>query len=263
MALQSSSHAKFPAVFQQIIGNKITQLVLWGTIIIGGVGVVFAIIALNGDEQKVKTAFSILQYVIGVLLPLWGTWIGTVLAYYYSKENFESANKSVQQIVDKLTSEKKLATVKAIDTMIAKENLIKQMVGPGEDLTKFKLKEDCIDFVETNKIKRVIILDDKDCAKYVIHRDLISFFITNEIWAGGDVKDLSLKDMYEKGNPDIKSTMDNSVKFIGKNANLLEAKNLMQQYKTCQDVFITENGNPAESILGWITNVTISENSIV
>ena len=168
-----------------------------------------------------------------------------------------------QQIVDKLTSEKKLATVKAIDAMIAKENLIKQVVGPGEDLTKFKLKEDCIDFVETNKIKRVIILDDKDCAKYVIHRDLISFFITNEILTGGDVKDLTLNDMYTKGSVDIKNIMDNSVKFIGKNANLLEAKNLIQQYKTCQDVFITKNGNPDEPILGWITNVTISENSIV
>lgn len=259
----TSPNPKPSTVFQEVIGNKITQLVLWGTIVIGIVGVGFAIVALTMEEPKVKAAFGILQYVMGVLLPLWGTWIGTVLAYYYSKENFESANKSVQQIVDKLTSEKKLATVKAIDAMIAKENLIKQVVGPGEDLTKFKLKEDCIDFVETNKIKRVIILDDKDCAKYVIHRDLVSFFITNEILTGGDVKDLTLNDMYTKGSGDIKNTMDNSVKFIGKKANLLEAKNLIQQYKTCQDVFITENGNPGEPILGWITNVTITENSIV
>lgn len=37
----------------------------------------------------------------------------------------------------------------------------------------------------------------------------------------------------------------------------------MDQNKSCQDVFITKNGNATEPVLGWITNVTISENSLV
>ena len=88
--------------FQQVIGSKITKFVLWGTAIIGLTGIVFAFIAIRSDvtDDKVKQAFSIVQYIFGALLPLWGTWIGTILAYYYSKENFESANKNVQQIVD-------------------------------------------------------------------------------------------------------------------------------------------------------------------
>src|SRR5258707_14126556 len=91
--------------FQEIIGGKINKFVIWGIIIIAVTGVAFAVIVVcnNTDLERVKTAFSILQYVFGALLPLWGTWIGTILAYYYSKQNFESANKSVQQIVDKMT----------------------------------------------------------------------------------------------------------------------------------------------------------------
>ena len=31
-----------------------------------------------------------------ILLPVFATWVGTVLAYYYGRENFESASREVQ-----------------------------------------------------------------------------------------------------------------------------------------------------------------------
>ncbi len=261
MSLKPNKNQQGP--FQEVMGTNITRFVMWGTIIMGIVGISFSIVALNVDETRTKNAFTIIQYVFGVLLPLWGTWIGTILAYYYSKDNFESANKSVQQIVDKFTSEKKLQSVKAKDVMIDREKLIVQVLSQTEDLSKFKLKEDCLDFLKANKIRRVIILDDKDCAKYVIHRDLISYFISSESLVDNSVKGYTLKDMYEKSSTDIKSTFDNSVKFIGEDSSLLEAKNIIQQNKLCQDVFITKNANANEPILGWITDITIAENSIV
>jgi hypothetical protein len=253
-----------PELFQQVIGGKITQMVLWGTILIAVVGIVFAGVALSvDDDAKVKTAFGMLQYIFGALLPLWGTWIGTVLAYYYSKQNFDSANRSIQKIVDKFTSEQKLESVKAKDVMIARARLITQKLSKAEGLSKFNLKEDCLDFIEKNKIKRIVILDEQDRAKYVVHRDLISYFITNEILQGRSVSGYTLEDMYAKGSQEIRDTMDNSVKFISEQANLLEAKQIMMKYKNCRDVFVTLNGIASEPILGWITDVTISENSIV
>ena len=249
--------------FQESMGKQISGIVLWGSVIIGVIGIVFAIYALNSKSTNIDKAFSMLQFVFTALLPLWGTWIGTVLAYYYSKENFKAASDSVKQMVDKLTPDKKLESVKAKDVMIAKDKLIYQTIAAGEDLSKFKLKEDCIDFVTAKSIKRVIILDEKGCAKYAIHRDLISYFITNQTLAGTAVTDFTLKDMYDKGAQDIKDTIDNSVKFISEEANLLEAKGLMEKYKTCQDVFVTKTGDAADAVLGWITNVTISQNSVV
>lgn len=245
------------------IAKTVTYFVLALTALIVLGATIVIVSESNGGANPIDK-FAQYKDVISILLPLWGTWIGTVLAYYFSKDNFESANKSVQQIVDKLSSEKKLSTLKAAEIMIPKSKLINQVMKTGEDLSKFKLKEDCIGFVEKNKIKRVIILDEKDHAKYVIHRDLVSFFITHQVLDGKPVAEgLTLKDMYNLGSPDIKNTMDNSVKFIGENANLLEAKNIFQQFKTCQDVFITKNGSPDEPVLGWITNITIAENSIV
>ena len=248
-----------PPVFnsRERIARVVTYFVLTltGIITLGTIAVIW-----NDKDTTVK--YGIFKDVISIMLPLWGTWIGTVLAYYFSKDNFESANRSVQKMVDKITTEKKLESVKAADVMIAKGKLIAQVMTEGEDLSKFKLKE-CIGFLNQKQIKRVIILDDKDRAKYAIHRDLISYFIANETLAGNKVDDCTLKDMYDKGGVEIKNTFGNSVKFISQNANLLEAKSLMEKHKGCQDVFITASGKDDEPILGWITNVTISENSIV
>jgi len=261
--MDTATEQSKPSPIQEIMGNRITQFVMWGTIVILILGVGFAITALFRPAENIKQAFSILQYIMGVLLPLWGTWIGTILAYYYSKDNFEAANKSVQQIVDKLTPEKKLQSLKSSDIMIPKSKLVVQVMKTTEDLSKFKLKEDCIDFLETNKIKRMIILDESDHAKYVIHRDLISFFIANATLAGTNVTGLTLKDMFTTGSPEIQNTMNNSVKFLNVKSNLLDAKAILDQQKGCLDIFITTNGTANEPVLGWITNVTIAENSIV
>jgi hypothetical protein len=251
--------------FKGTLARSISKIVLYGTAAIGITGILFATVTLwrSDDDDGRKEAFSILQYVFGALLPLWGTWIGTVLAYYFSRENFESANRSVQQLVDKITSDKKLQTVRARDVMIPLEKLVFQELKTGEDLSKFRLKEECIDFLSAKGIKRIILLDEAQKAKYVIHRDLISFFLAEQSLAGNNVVGLTLKDMYQNGNPDIKNTMDNCIRFVNDNATLFDAKQIMSQVKTCQDVFITKNGSADEPVTGWITNVTIIENSVV
>lgn len=248
-------------IIQEILSNRITKFVFWGTAFIGVIGLIFGFFALYGDEQKVKTAFSILQYVFGALLPLWGTWIGTILAYYYSQKNFESANQSIQKMVDKVTSDQKLASVKALDVSIKTGQLKALTMDATDTLAKFKL-DDCLNFLSQNNIKRVIILRN-NCAVYAIHRDTISFFISSLTLAGKSVTGLSLDDMYKHGPSEIQAVLNDGVAFIPEDASLLTAKSIMVQNRNCQDVFVTKNGNADEPVLGWVTNVTIAQNSIV
>jgi hypothetical protein len=259
----NSNNGTEPSAFQENMGKRITQFVLWGTILIAVVGIIFAFDAVHQDDAKVKSAFSILQYVFGALLPLWGTWIGTVLAYYYSKQNFESANASVRQLVDKVTSEKKLDSIKAADVMIVKKDLIAQTIADGQaGRAAIKLKADGLDYLAKNNIKRVILLNDKAVAQYAIHREIISLFIATQT-TGKALEDLTLDDMFTHGSNEIKAIFTNGMGFISKDATLLAAKNIMTQNKSCQDVFVTQTGDAAEPVLGWITNVTIAANSIV
>src|ERR1700730_8315375 len=53
------------------------------------------------------------QNVMNSVLPLLGTWVGTILAYYFSKENFEAATQSVTALAKQLTPQQKLQSTPA------------------------------------------------------------------------------------------------------------------------------------------------------
>ena len=61
--------------------------------------------------------------ILNILLPVLGTWVGTVIAYYFSKENFESANRSVKEMVKQLTPMEKLKSIAAKDKIFHKCNI--------------------------------------------------------------------------------------------------------------------------------------------
>jgi hypothetical protein len=50
-----------------------------------------------------------LSFIGQTLLPLWGTWIGTVLAFYFGKANFEAATQSYKDAIKTLTPEEKIS----------------------------------------------------------------------------------------------------------------------------------------------------------
>ena len=73
--------------------EKISLMVILTSII--GVFLLAAIVifASWGKEGR-ETA----QMVFTAILPLFGAWVGTILAFYFGKENFEAATRSVTAI---------------------------------------------------------------------------------------------------------------------------------------------------------------------
>ena len=70
--------------------------------------VVAGINAIRVTEKEQRDQFfDISKYVFGVLLPVIGTWIGTVLAFYFGQVNFEAASRSAA-IVRQLSPREKL-----------------------------------------------------------------------------------------------------------------------------------------------------------
>src|SRR5271169_5649077 len=67
-----------------------------------GVLVLAAIIVL----QKPGTAVQI--QILSTVLPVIGTWVGTVLAFYFSKQNLEAATRSVTAMANQLSPDDKL-----------------------------------------------------------------------------------------------------------------------------------------------------------
>jgi hypothetical protein len=78
-----------PETPQEKIAKRVSTIVLIGTCVLGVLGMAMAIV--NIATREPDEAKEILQILFSAILPLFGTWIGTILAYYYSKENLEAA----------------------------------------------------------------------------------------------------------------------------------------------------------------------------
>ena len=245
------------------IAKIISYSVPIATLLIGIVAVFFAMKLIDGEseegENNTAAAIDILKYTFAALLPLWGTWLGTVLAYYFSKENFESANDSVRKLVDQVTTVKeKLQSIKATEVMVPFEKMdYIPNISTEDELKNIKVT-DAIDFLEKKQKNRLPVIVGKSL-KYIIHLSTFDRFVRIK---NGDT-DLTLPDMLSSLNDVIKNSLTNGAKFISSEASLFEAKQLMDKDQYCNDVFITKNGLPEEPVIGWITDKIINENAKV
>lgn len=196
-----------------------------------------------------------------MIVPLLGTWVGTVIAYYFSGEAYEKASQSVSDFV-KQVSEKKLATIPVQEAMIPKKSIACIILKKGEDGSKINLQEGLI-----NKFKppvtRMPVLDEKGIAKYIIHQSLIYKFITERTIAMAgktppfDVSKQTLKDFLDFKN--MKQEVGTSFAFVSVDESLAEAKKEMESVENCQDVFVTDDGSSNKPVLGWLTNIDIAK----
>ncbi len=264
---------------QEKVAKTVSTIVLWGTCVLGALGMSIAIVAIRSGS--IRESKEILQILFSAILPLFGTWIGTILAFYFSRENLLAANQTVRHLVDNITSDKKLESTKARDVMIPIGKLKYVEYKSNSDDKSFNLKTHFLNFLTDNKISRVILLDENKFARYVLHKSTIEGFIAEQYFSAQETgnspapppdppatasllaKELTFADLISKGNASVKDILMNGVKFIKEDANLSDAKVLIRNFPACNDVFITKNGLPGEPVLGWITNVTIAENSLV
>ncbi|MBV7336890.1 hypothetical protein KFU94_53410 [Chloroflexi bacterium TSY] len=64
------------------------------------------------------------QHVLNTVLPLFGTWVGTVLAYYFSRENFDAATASTQRLVRQLSPEERLRSIPVSEVTIKIQDMV-------------------------------------------------------------------------------------------------------------------------------------------
>lgn len=256
------------------LARKVTLYVFVCTGVLAALGVALVLAVLfrkgssaNETDQLVENGLKVLQFVFASLLPLLGTWIGTILAFYFSKENFNAANESVRTLVDKITSDKKLASIGVREAMIPLARIEAYPVKYDAETMAAEIKvKDLFDFLQRIGRNRLVLLSSKDQAKMVLHKSIITEFAAMH---AGEFATCTLADMQVKGSPRIQRILANSVAFVPASATLQEARKRMDERNAggseeiCQDVFITANGGSEEPVLGWITEVEIAKNSVV
>jgi hypothetical protein len=214
-----------------------------------GVVVLATVIIVHKPDEAIQ--------ILSTVLPVIGTWVGTVLAFYFSRANLEAATRSVTAIASQLTPDDRLRSKPAKNVMIA---LSQAFVARGP-AANVKLLEAIAHLEQTGKGSRIPVLDENDHPLYIVHRSTIDRFISARARSAAppDLSTLTLQDMM--GNVQFKALLDNSFVTVNENATLANARAAMAAVPGCQDVFVTKAGTDREPILGWITNVIIEDNS--
>jgi len=218
----------------------------------------------NSDEK----AFIRVKDLINILLPLISTWMGTILAFYFSKENFKIAAESNSALMKQVTGiDKKLQELKASDIMSKRDIFTLQVYKDENDFRSQKISDILKILVDSNS-ERLVVLE-KDTFKFIflIYRTTIERFklgitegkITTAKQPPPPVNDLTVDDMLRSNYTLIKDIINIKNCFLPLTATLSEVKEAMQDNSICQDVFITKTGSKDEAVEGWITNDMIIE----
>jgi hypothetical protein len=230
--------------------TEIAKLVL----LISGIGIlVIAAVALGGAAFSSNDKFKdSSQMVFNSLLPLLGTWVGTVLAYYFSRKNFESASQSVERMVT-LTTEQRLGQLLVQKEMLRPGQITVFQIAPGNSPKDVLLKDLRIKLGD--KITRIPVVDANAVVLYIVHQSGLFKFIAEKALAGGaSIDKLTLQDLVD--DAELKNWVTNIV-YIPESASVADAKKKMDDQKGCQDLIVTRSGGNAEPMLGWMTNVDI------
>src|SRR5215471_7468619 len=137
--------------------------------------VVAGVNAIRGPEKE-DQFFDIAKYVLGVLLPVIGAWVGTVLAFYFGQVNFEAASKSAANLVRQLSPREKLQAETAANAMMKMNDVTRFKIPPDNTEADITIKELVDQGFEKDKSRprqRLPILDTEGRGKYVLHRSTI------------------------------------------------------------------------------------------
>lgn len=176
---------------------------------------------------------------LGVLLPLFGTWVGTVLAYYFGKENFEAASKRYENIIQKLTPD-------VLDDISIKQIMIDQatMVSKEESVSSDLTVNDLIVFLDSISKPRLPILNNQKI-KYIIHKSTLT-----EAKINGDG---TLKLSQFISNAKYSALLVNFI-TIEEEEKLEDVRKKMTSKDKCKDAFVC---NKEGILTGWLTDTLI------
>lgn len=216
---------------------------------------IISLIMLYRTEVDPDTIFT-------ALIGLIGTWVGTILAFYYSKDNFDAASKSTQDLIDRVTSADKLNTISAGEAMLQLTEITHLRIENGKEFKDYKIEELLVQYFD--KGNRLPVLNSDGYPALVIHRSMVDKYLAEIARKGKEVQDLTLEDLI---NSNYGSMIKLGFGTVKSSDSLTVVKSLMENLTTddviCSDIFITEKGNKTSSLVGWITNSMIAEKSTI
>jgi hypothetical protein len=191
---------------------------------------------------------EMVRLVFASVLPLFGTWVGTVLAFYFARENLQAATDSTIRLAGRLEPATPVAEV-----MIPKAQMHGYSVPAQADAGTIKFI-DIQRTMEQSNVRRMPILRG-DTVQYVVHDSTIAKFADSVGKKPSDLTTETMNDLLAK--PEFRSQVE-AIGYVGPDADLAQARAAMRSVKGCNDVFVTKQGQPTDPVIGWLTNTQLA-----
>lgn len=232
--------------------TKIARRVLiWALVAVTSLGVTAIAVAIRLDAKD-DQRIAYIKDIIGVLLPVISAWVGTILAFYFSRENYVAAAEANTKVLG-LTLAQRLQRILAEEVMITIGDA-KNDFTLDKPLTKVLLKELLAQTADQTGLNRILIREKAGAVKYIAHRSILDKFIASQALKGNDGAALTLENLVK--DSDTESWI-NSFGTIDRKAPLSDVKLQMDRNPKCSDVVVTEGDS--KRVIGWITNVIVAE----
>ncbi|MDV3350260.1 CBS domain-containing protein [Leptothoe sp. LEGE 181152] len=204
-----------------------------------------AIFTIRNNPDDSKDIFNI-------VLPVFASWVGTILAFYFDRENFESANKQVRELVKKLAPEER-ANVKVTSIMRLLRDITLFQIEQGQADEDIRLSELCEKF--NSGCSRLPITDFQNKPLYMIHESMIFQYL-----AAGNTGEANLNEFISWHNrKGVRFEAGSGFVTVSRTSTIAIAKLKMESVSSCQDIFITNEGNMDEPLVGWISNLRLAK----
>jgi hypothetical protein len=228
-------------------------LAVWivGASIIGIVAISAIAIALAGSSRA-ETA----RLVFSSILPLIGTWVGTVLAFYFARENLQAATESTLRATE---STLRLAGIEpgtpVTGVMIREPGITAYDLGANDRVEDVRLqavrgKMQTLD----PPARRLPIRNASGAVLYVIHDSTLTAYAESVSQTTATL-DKTIGDLLNV--PYFRELVE-AIGFVPEKATVAEARALMGSIKNCNDIFVTTTGKRDESAIGWLTNTLLA-----
>ncbi|WP_434639461.1 hypothetical protein ACMYSK_00795 [Klebsiella sp. I138] len=260
MADNTPTTANYLSDAESLERTKLGKYVLYFSLIIIFLLASIAIFAAYKGSATGSEKFNNIKDILTMILPLIGTWIGTVLAFYFSRENYVAAAQQSANLIRQLTPEQRLQSIPVTEVMLdmSADTTLKLTLPPGNNFSAVNLQTAIITPLEQNNRNRLPIVDSTGKILYILHQSFIDKFLLKQP-SGTSAATLTLQNLL--ADPALNKTFA-AFAIVGKNARLIAVKQLIDGNPDCSDAFVTEDGTSGSRAIGWITNVIVQEKSM-
>ncbi|TCL75994.1 hypothetical protein [Rhizobium sp. BK251] len=208
-----------------------------------GLIIAFSVLASDPSNDVLKGKVdSLLMGVFTAVLPVFATWVGTVIAFYFTNESFRQAAQTAREAAQGFGSAERVT-----DRMIpyAKIAKIEEERAQARAITMDRVMK-----LFNDNTTRIIVFDKSKQPVFILRRK--SPPMPKE-WVPESPATFADKtiDDYVKANDGKNAADATSFGFIAENATLDVARAEMIKSGS-EDIFVTASGQKTEEVLGWL-----------